>query len=102
MPLLLERQPFSELQADCAAFSASRGLHALMLMAVDSSIRQRYLLLHCDDDALRESVLKALSDGGAKLAPLGGADAAAVLQAFTIGDYKVSRKLLLPMLRSAL
>lgn len=105
LPLLLERQPFSELQADCAAFSASRGLQALMLMAVDSSIRQRYLLFYCGDDALRERVLQALSDGGAMLAPLGGgatADAAAVLQTFTINDYKVSRKLLLPMLRSAL
>ena len=99
LPPLLARQSFAELAAECEAFATSRGLRALLLMSVDLPQRQRYLLLHCADPALRESILRALDEGGLQLAPV---EAGPALRAFTVGNYKVSRKVLLPILRAAL
>ena len=106
LPTLIARQPISELQAQCAAYAAERSLDVLILMAVDLEARQRYLLLHCADASLRARALAAMEAGDVRLAPLDGEaeeaaeGEAAVQRAYTIGNYKTSRKVLMPLLRA--
>ena len=96
LPDLLNRQPRSELVAACAAYATERKLDLLILMAVDLSVRQRYILMQCGDEALRTRALAAMDKGGVDLSLLDGEGAAA----YAVGNYKVSRKVLLPLLRA--
>ena len=104
LPALLARQSGSLLQAECAAFAAGRHLDLLLMMAVDLPQKQRYLLLHCADAALRTRALSAMEAADVRLTPLADAGAAGdadeVQSCFAMGNYKVSRKVLLPILRA--
>lgn len=64
--------------------------------------------MHCDDEGVREEMVRTLQDGHAQLQPLPLADggdaekpdpAAPSVRAFVVGEYKASRKLIMPMLR---
>lgn len=108
LPLLLSRQPLADLAADFEAYAQARQLRLLLLMSVDLPARQRYLLLHCTEAALREEVLRVLEPIKLTSVEVTNADGGQVerqvehLRAFEAGDYSVSRKVLLPMLRSGL
>ena len=101
LPELLARQPPAELAAECAAYAHEKSLDVLILMSVDMGRKQRYLLLHCPEPALRARVLEAMDVGDVQLAPLDAtADAeAAGAPCFAMNNFKMSRKVLLPVLR---
>ena len=83
-------------------------LRLLLLMSVDLPARQRYLLVYCEEAALREQLVRVLDPIQLSAIPLPGGGGEAhggvgeQVSAFTIGDYSVSRKVLLPILRSGL
>lgn len=108
LPLLLARQPAARLQDECAAYAVARGLRLLLLMSCDlgSSPPRRYLLMHCDEPALRATVLEKLRAADLRLTPLaldgegGEGQGGDSLLAFTQDNYGLSRKVLMPVLRS--
>jgi inorganic pyrophosphatase/exopolyphosphatase len=104
LPALLARQPLSALDDDMRSFAAAKQLQLLLLMSVDLDARQRYLLLSCEDAGLAEQALRVLAP--LQLIPLdangAGAGQAGGLRTFAQGDYSISRKGLLPLLRDGL
>lgn len=108
LPHLLADRPLGSLTADLAAYAAARQLRLLLLMSVDLPARQRYLLVYCEEAALREQLVRVLDpiQLSAIELPFRAAEehggVGGQVSAFEVGDYSVSRKVLLPILRSGL
>lgn len=100
LPALLSRQPSPDLAREMSAYATARGLQLLLLMSVDLPARQRYVLLHCDDQLLREEAIRLMDSLSLTPMAMDAADGgAAGLLAFEVGNYSVSRKVLMPILR---
>jgi exopolyphosphatase len=109
LPQLIARRSHESLRADFARFAASRGLSLLLLMSVDLEARQRWMLVYCEDPSIAGRVLKTLDAGDVRLSREAASEGAGecaepppaddVLQPYAVNNYKVSRKVLLPILR---
>jgi inorganic pyrophosphatase/exopolyphosphatase len=92
-----------DLPAAVEDFARERGLELFLLMCVDTSTRQRQLLVHSAQPVLLNRLVEHMQQAGLALSELpqaGREVASPAVRWFEQGNAKVGRKLLMPILRS--